>query len=84
MLILLKFDISKKVIAQWNTDHAPEPGLFNATNRNDGPDYMGRTYNPGLDSFSPFVAPDKTRRQELKEKPTWTDAERDEALRELL
>jgi len=84
MSVLLKFDGSKKVIAQWDTDHAPENGLFDATGRSDGPDYMGRTYNQGTDTFSSPIVPSKTRRQQLKENLTWTDAERDEAIRELL
>lgn len=88
MMKLLKFDRNLKVVNQWITDHAPEPGLFDATNRTDGPKYMGRTYDPGLDSFSPLVTPTQTRRQQLKDQLTWTDAERleanDEVTRSLL
>ena len=44
---------------------------------------MGRTQLPD-GSFTAVIAPPKTRRQQLKEKLTFTDAERDEAIRELL
>ena len=86
MKILLKFDGSNKVINQWVTDRAPrsEPDLFDATGRSDGPDYRGRTYDRGADTFSALPTPVKTRRQELKENLSWNDVERDEAIRELL
>jgi len=50
----------------------------------DHPDleFMGRTYNGT--SFGPLPIPVKSRRQQLKEKPVWTPADRDEVLRLLL
>ena len=83
-LILLKFNPSNKVINQWSTDHQPEPGLFDATGRSDGPDYMGRTYSSGTDTFSPRITVSQTRREELKAKAVWTAIDRDDAIRELL
>ena len=86
MSVLLKLDSNKKVIAQWETDHEPEKGLFDATGRSDGPDYMGRTYNPGTDTFSPPIIPPTTKREELKAKDKSTATLEDifEALQELL
>ncbi len=93
MKTLLKFepplpDPNNKVINQWVTDRAPnsEPDLFDATGRSDGPDYMGRTYDRGADTFSTLPTPTKTRRELLKEqdKTTWTTEDIAEALQELL
>ncbi len=86
MMILLKLDGSKKVIAQWNTDHAVEPGLFDATGRTDGPEYVGRTYIPGSDSFTVPPIPPKTKAELLKtkDKSNWTTEDIAEALQQLL
>ena len=45
---------------------------------------MGHTYDARDGSFTPPTPPPQTRRQQLKEQLTWTTAERDEAIRELL
>ena len=85
-MILVKLDNLKKVITQWeqeeDQDH-PEPNLIDVSNHPDGPKFMGRTQlSDG--SFTPLPLPPKTRRQELKDKATWTVADRNEAIRLLL
>ena len=87
MKTLLKFDANDIVIAQYHTDHEPEPGLFDATGRVDGPDYMGRTYDSRTDTFSaPPDPPTPTRREQLiaKDKSTATIEDIFEAQQELL
>lgn len=79
--ILVRLDVNKKVNAQWRIEDdqdEPEPNLINLTNHPDGPNFMGRTQLPD-GSFTPEIIPPKTRRQNLKEKPNWTPAEREEA-----
>jgi len=88
--ILVRLDQNKKVKAQWSIEDSniskdkPEPNLFDVTGRPDGPNYMGRTYIPASDSFTPFVLPPKTKSELLKAKTTWTATDRDNAIRELL
>ncbi len=88
MKTLVRLDRNRKVNAQWETDHDPEPGLMDVTNHPDGPNFLDRTHDLDTDTFSDVVVPAPTRRQELKEITTWTDAERleanDEAIRGLL
>lgn len=85
-MILIRLNADNKVTAQWNQedDQAhPEENLLDVTNHPDGPNFMGRTQLPN-GSFTPFISPPKTRREELKEKQNWTVADRNEAIKLLL
>ncbi len=58
---LVKLDPDMKVGVHYKQiDHLPEPlseTLFSVAERTDGPEYIGRTYNPGNDTFSPMPPP---------------------------
>ena len=72
--------IANKVIAQIESDKL-RPGFFDATDRPDGPDYVGRTYTPGTDTFSAPVVDPPSARQVLADKAVWSQADRDLAQR---
>jgi len=85
MIILVQFDENRKVIAQRRDRDVILEEWTDLSDHPDGPNFMGRIYDEGTDTFGPpQPLPPKTRRLLLKEKKTWTVADRNEAIRILL
>ena len=85
-MILVRLNADKRVTAQWKqeADQAPpEDNLLDVTTHPDGPKFMGRTQLAN-GFFGPAPVRPLSRREVLKDKPNWTQNERDEAMRLLL